>query len=103
MADIDDQIASVRSIKWEKTSWTPGDALVDKTGGSSREYTGGYYDPEHFRVDKGGWDHDHCSICWWELCDYEDAEHSMGYKSKDGQWLCEECHGLFISTDGRDS
>ena len=102
LADIEDEVAAARAATWRRTEWSARDALVDKSGGSSREYAGGYYDPDHFSVVTGGWDHDHCSICWWKLDGGDDAERRIGYRSGDGEWLCAECHGLFVGTDGKD-
>ncbi|NOS72777.1 MAG: hypothetical protein HOP33_22985 [Verrucomicrobia bacterium] len=39
--------------------------------------------------------HDHCEICWWELFETNEDEHSLGYT--DGyHWICSECFHKFI-------
>jgi hypothetical protein len=75
----------------------PGrDALVQRTGTASL-YVGQQYDPAYYDLVHGGWNHDHCEICWWTLSDGGDEEHSVGYT--DGQrWICSECYNQFIET-----
>jgi len=42
------------------------------------------------------WGHDHCQICWLKLYESDEAEHSVGYRSEKGNWLCTECYEQFI-------
>lgn len=57
----------------------------------SRPYAGESFDPSHFQVIPGGWDHDHCLMCrarvvqgdpWWVA----EPPHEVG--------LCPDCHSL---------
>ena len=46
-------------------------------------------------IKTGGWDHDHCEICWWDLFQGPDEEHSTGYSDNRG-WVCIECYNQFL-------
>lgn len=41
----------------------------------------------------GGWDHEHCEICWEHI----DAENPIGYVDDDEDWLCEKCHSKWAA------
>jgi hypothetical protein len=42
----------------------------------------------------GGWDHEHCRLCWERISDIE-AGKNFGYT--DGKdWLCESCYEKYI-------
>lgn len=43
----------------------------------------------------GGWKHDWCSICKWELRADAGEEHSIGY-TNGRQWLCTDCYERFF-------
>jgi len=95
-ADIEDEITYFRGIQWRREPWVRRDALVQRSGGTSL-YVGQRYDPADFELVRGGWDHDHCEICWWSLTEGGDEEDSTGYT--DGQrWICSECYHQFIET-----
>jgi hypothetical protein len=99
LADIRESIAYCKPYSWNKQLWTARDALVDRNGRRTSLYVGQNYDPAKVDLVKGGWDHDHCEICWWELYESEDTEHGTGFTN--GQdWLCIECHTKFIAPSG---
>jgi hypothetical protein len=45
------------------------------------------------QVRKGGWDHEHCKLCW-EKIGIGGAE--KGYQNTENQWLCEECYTRYV-------
>ena len=84
---------------WEKRRWAPRDALVQRSNRKLHLYTGQSYDHEKFELVKGEWSEDHCSICWWKVCESVSPEHDEGYTN--GQdWLCTECYARFLSPRG---
>lgn len=84
-----------RKHEWRKQRWATRDALVQKQGGMTVPYWGQAYNPAEFQVVKRGWKRNLCEICFWELCESEDLEHSLG--CTDGhRWLCIECYDQFI-------
>ena len=88
---IAESVKYCRSKKWQKASWKRRPALIAKKGGASSLYIGQTFDPEKFNLVEDGWEHDHCEICWWTLCDSDNPEENTGYT--DGKdWVCSECY-----------
>ncbi|MHC4562385.1 MAG: hypothetical protein ACYS8X_06390 [Planctomycetota bacterium] len=51
----------------------------------------------HWECVPGGWDHDHCSICWWTLQEAEDPEVGTGWHCEDSEnWVCNECYETLL-------
>ena len=93
--DIQEAVDWVCEQEWSKRKWKPRAALVSK--GKTSEYVGQKYNPEYTKLVEDGWSHDHCEICWWTLCESEDAEEGEGYTTPDGRyWVCTECYEQFI-------
>ena len=40
-----------------------------------------------------GWDHDHCELCWHDICDQdeEDSDRFGWVTEDDYHWVCETC------------
>lgn len=99
--EVDYLRAMLQYVKFEnfqKQRWSSRDALVMKDGSRATIYTGQAYDPDKMTIRKNFWDHDHCLACNWLLADSQGEAHAIGYS--DGyNWLCEECHRLFILED----
>lgn len=52
-----------------------------------REYKGGDYDADEFKLLPGGWDHEHCGVCGWRI------EPGDSYWENSEQFiLCDRCH-----------
>jgi hypothetical protein len=45
----------------------------------------------------GGWDHEHCAVCWAKI--HEDAPDGF---CPEGKWMCTECHRQYITGGLRD-
>jgi hypothetical protein len=41
----------------------------------------------------GGWDHEHCGICWQKIAEYAQP---FGLRDQDDNWLCEECYVRYV-------
>ena len=94
LADIEESVADCRGRDWKQQRWVRRDALVQRTGTASL-YIGQKFDPAYSELVRGGWSHDHCEICWWELSETDDETHSLGFT--DGRyWICSECYQRFI-------
>ncbi len=63
-------------LKWEKIPFEPRDAVRGS------------------EVIKGGWDHEHCAVCWEKIGAYGQAS---GFVSASNIWICEQCHGKYVS------
>jgi hypothetical protein len=83
---------------FQKQRWTPRDALVSKGGSRATIYTGQPFDPDKMTLQPRFWDHDHCETCNWLFIDNQGEEHAVGFFNG-YNWLCEECHRLFIVED----
>lgn len=88
-------LSYLKSLIWEYKDWKPSPALVDKNGFASNQYVGQKYDPNSLTVDKEGWTHDHCEVCWTRLCINKEECETSGYNSAN-QWLCNSCYNRFI-------
>jgi hypothetical protein len=95
---VEESIAYCKESSWERKVWFPRDALVHRSGGTVSFYVGQKFDPAKIDLVKGGWSHDHCQICWWDLYESEDPEHGIGYTNGDN-WLCSECYSKFIASE----
>jgi hypothetical protein len=97
-AHIEEAVVSCRGRVWRRERWVRRDALVEHGDKSRRLFIGQKYNTEHFDLVRGGWSHDHCEICWWDLFETTDEDHSIGYT--DGRdWICAECYSQFINAD----
>lgn len=88
-----------RDREWCRTDFTPVDAVrIVESGGRSLMTRA---DPRalHGTLVKGGWDHEHCAICWGTIGIHGGA---VGYVSPPDIWACEDCHRNFISTRSLD-
>lgn len=48
---------------------------------------------EESEIIKGGWDHEHCSICWEKISPFAQAE---GYLSPPDTWVCVRCYVQYV-------
>jgi hypothetical protein len=96
LVDIEYEISQCRRSVWTRRRWARRDALIQKSGTASL-YNGQNYDPTKYKLVQGGWTHDHCQICWWELFETATEEHSVGY-TNGLQWICSECYEKIIAT-----
>jgi hypothetical protein len=87
-----------RSRIWSRTEFKPLDAVEFSVGGKRIRGKWGQEpmaDAESVHRVEGGWDHEHCSICWETIGPYEDEENT-GYRDQDGKWVCERCYDSFV-------
>ena len=93
-ADIQESVAWARNQQWKKQKWVARASLVSK--GSTSDYVGQKYNPEHTKLVKDGWTHDHCEICWWTIFESENPEEGVAYTTNGHSWICKECYEQFI-------
>ena len=99
--EVDYLLLMLRGLRvgdFREQRWAPRDALVMKDGSRATVFTGQEYDPERMELRRNFWDHDHCLACNWLLIDTHGEEHAVGYFNG-SNWLCVECHRLFIVED----
>ena len=95
-AYVEDGIEYCLTLTWRQATWQPSDAARYKPGSLVQPYEGEDYDPANAEVVEGGWDHDHCELCWWELDGRDDPVHNTGWVSETDVWVCNECYQRFL-------
>jgi len=93
-----DQLAIAQDLsrEWQKVTFVPSDAVEIVTDDSRimlRELEEGE-DPVHGRLVEGGWDHEHCALCWRTISAREEDDNT-GYRNG-RNWLCSFCYQRFI-------
>jgi hypothetical protein len=79
---------------WQRTVFEPSDMVrFPGPGGTSMGTRYSAEAPVGGQVVPGGWDHEHCRICWQKIgCGGERA----GYFSSPDAWVCQECYISFV-------
>lgn len=85
--------------KWHRTEFAPVNAVRVAGPAGERMITRVGPGPPHGTLVKGGWDHEHCAICWGTIGIHGGA---VGYVSPPDIWACEDCYRNFISTRSLD-
>lgn len=94
--DIAEAVEACKKLQWRRQRWEPRDALVYRGEGKMALHRGQSFDPEKVDFLAGGWDHDHCEICWWKL--YSSGDEARGFGYTDGHdWVCIECFEKFLA------
>ena len=79
---------------WERREFEPSDALRYPTSTGGSMVTRSSADaPTGGEVIQGGWDHEHCEICW-ETISLPDQP--VGYFSPPETWICDQCHTNYV-------
>lgn len=93
------QVALVedRTRLWRPSHFTPSDAVSFSQDGQTvlERQDAALPDVEDARVVAGGWDHEHCALCWATILPHP-GDQPSGYS--DGRdWLCSQCYESFIA------
>ena len=62
---------------------------------ASFPYRGGPYDETRFRMVRGGWDHEHCALCWVTISVNPEDQHEGYTDGKD--WICVACFQQYVA------
>lgn len=86
-----------RRIQWARKQFIAPDAFVQEapTPGwrQSRAAEPGDEGRADGQIVPGGWDHEHCEICWRHIGSGGDAD---GYVTGDDQWVCTYCYSRYV-------
>jgi hypothetical protein len=78
----------------------PPDSREDGEWHMSKPYTGEPFDPEEWELREGGWDHEHCDVCWATVTDgmsyWPNVDPDAGQVD-----LCEACYPRVMARLGR--
>lgn len=85
------------SRNWNKELFKPQDAVAYRSGDKTIVIKVGQPVDDipvegEGRIIKGGWDHEHCAICWESI----DEDHPNGYKDQNNEWVCENCYSNYV-------
>ncbi|MHC4985189.1 MAG: hypothetical protein ACYTFO_03445 [Planctomycetota bacterium] len=96
LSDLREAVDSCLQQTWRHQRWEVSDALFDSDGRVGTRYHGQEI-AEGMKVIPGGWDHDHCEICWATLCDQDDDDEHAGWTDGEGSWVCDECYQKLLA------
>ncbi len=89
--------AFVRTLRFVRRPYSDKDMLLalepnDAGYYASHVYHGQPFDPAQYRVVGGGWDHEHCYLCWAKVLPGEEwwASHPANFEDEMG--LCLDCY-----------
>jgi hypothetical protein len=97
----DQQMAEVADRNFLRRTFHDRPSLRSKhpKGGwvESKPYEGEPFDEADWTLAPGGWDHEHCTLC------YERISNGMTYWANGNEVtiLCESCHGHYFGPDSR--
>jgi hypothetical protein len=84
-------------IHWTRMQFVPLDAFVEPSENAGwrkwRIATPDDSKRTDGRIVPGGWDHEHCELCWHKMGPAGDSD---GYFSGAKQWVCVSCYDCFI-------
>lgn len=84
-----------RSKTWVKIRFEPRDAIECRVDNMRVVTQPGAKVPEKVespRIVKGGWDHEHCNICWATI---DEFRNQYAYIDQEKHWLCEDCYNNY--------
>jgi len=96
-------VTYLRGLRRTFKIWELSSALIEKSGGSSRQYIGQKFDPTYFEVVTNGWTHDHCEICFATISNNKNLGEIEGYTTDNCEWICKNCFNGFIAPENIDT
>lgn len=79
---------------WHRADFKAGDMVRYPVEGGGRLSTrSSSQAPAGGEVVPGGWDHEHCEICWQRIGSGGEPE---AFFSPQNSWVCEACYGHFV-------
>jgi hypothetical protein len=70
------------SRNWQRIEFQPRDGVL-------------YHNDGRVEVIEGGWDHEHCSICW-ENISPDQPDNKYGYFDQNNDWVCQSCYEKYV-------
>jgi hypothetical protein len=85
-----------RSLLWREREYQPTDAVRERSG-TMRPFSGAV--PAGGVLVKGGWDHEHCAICWETI---SQKANPIGLHAAPDHWICKGCYQRFVQARSLD-
>jgi hypothetical protein len=84
---------------WVRTTFSPSDMLLIRRQPGERSMgrrvrPGERPDPDS-EIIEGGWDHEHCELCWAEIA--ASGEHQREGYTDGKTWICVSCFNAYIA------
>jgi hypothetical protein len=91
------QEAFVRMLHFVRRTYCGQDTLVSREPNEAGYYVsvvyhGESFDPARYRVVRGGWDHEHCHLCWAKVLPGDEWWATRPANFEDEIGLCLDCH-----------
>jgi hypothetical protein len=83
-----------RNRRWRRLMFESRDAVEQSTPGGRILRPSGKAEALGENVLKGGWDHEHCAICWDKIGHGGEPD---GYVDETGEWVCAGCYTHYVS------
>ena len=89
VTDVKSEVEWCRSEKWSRHEFVPRGAIKSHhQNAESNEVVQ--------EIIPGGWDHEHCQICFWKIRQAKDPAIGIGF-TNGTVWVCSECYALGLS------
>jgi hypothetical protein len=83
-----------RNRQWKERAFEPVDAVAYERAGDALVGNATNQNlPEGGTLVKGGWDHEHCDICWEKISPHTDP---IAVFSEPDHWICRKCYEKFV-------
>jgi hypothetical protein len=79
---------------WQQAEFQATDAVRVPAAGGGMWVRPADAAPQGGELLPGGWDHEHCSICWERI---GGGGQATGFLSGADDWVCQECYRLFVA------
>lgn len=91
------EVAQDTNRTWRKQTFESKDMLARVGDGCHFGHQVVEGEPLEGELVKGGWDHEHCLLCWKKISPNKEEELNEGYT--DGkEWLCQACYELYVAS-----
>lgn len=85
------ELALDRSLIWREREYQAPDAVWFERSRTMRPFSDEI--PDGGVLVKGGWNHEHCQICWETI---SQQTNPIGLFAEPNHWICKECYARFI-------
>ena len=88
------ELVEDRTRVWREEAFAPTDAVRIMDEDMTALAPAGREDAPDGEIVPGGWDHEHCSLCWRKISLFP-GDGPAGYTEGE-EWLCRPCYTAYI-------
>jgi hypothetical protein len=94
----------VKTLRFTRRPYSDKDMLITREPNEDGFYVSGIYDGKpydetRFRLVSGGWDHEHCYICWAKVLPGDEWWATLPPNYDDDIGLCLDCYSRLLGDD----